>query len=82
MRGSAAFCRIPDPRATTHRCARGSANLITRAAKILRAANLLAVAGVGSTVMPQCGKGMLRPRRLGHRQNLSSQDPSQFSDRL
>ncbi len=48
----------------------------------LRAAGLLAVARVGSAVIPLSGTGMLRPRRLGHSQNSSPQDPTQFSDRL
>ena len=45
-------------------------------AKTLRAAGLLPVAGVGSVVTPTAG--MLRPRRLVHRQNPSPQDFVQF----
>ena len=48
-------------------------------AKTLLAVGLLPVAGVGSVVT---AAGMRLPRRLGHRQNPSPQDPTQFSDGL
>ena len=47
-----------------------------RAAKTLRAAGLLTVAGVGSALTAH--KGMRGPRRLGHPQNPQPQDPLQF----
>ena len=62
-------------------------------AKTLRAASLLAVSSVGSTVETRTtahnyrfarapAAGMCRLRRLGHHQNPLPQDPFLFSDRL